>query len=88
MQKKEIDKLLKDRIFQKLVDEYKKKIKRQAKDIDKQQKDFYKFMEKIQKDRKKFEKQLAQFKRWRCLNKYRDITLSLIRNIVIIICDN
>ncbi len=63
MQKKEIDKLLKDRIFQKLVDEYKKKIKRQAKDIDKQQKDFYKFMEKIQKDRKKFEKQLAQLKK-------------------------
>ena len=63
MKKKEIDKLLKDRIFQKLGDEYKKKIKRQAKDIDKQQKDFYKFMEKIQKDRNKFEKQLAQLKK-------------------------
>ena len=63
MKKKEIDKLLKDRIFQKLVDEYKKKIKRQAKDIDKQKKDFYKLIEKIQKDRNRFEKQLAQLKK-------------------------
>ena len=64
MQKKEIDKLLKDKIFKKLVDEYKKKIKRQAKDINKQQKQFYKTLEKIVKIRKKFEKQLEQLKRW------------------------
>ena len=61
--KKEIDKLLKDKIFKKLVDEYKKKIKRQAKDINKQQKQFYKTLEKIVKIRKKFEKQLEQLKR-------------------------
>tara|TARA_B100000963_G_C22224427_1_gene493085 strand:+ start:102 stop:281 length:180 start_codon:yes stop_codon:yes gene_type:complete len=59
MNKKEINKLLKDKIFKKLVNE----IKRHAKDINKQQKDFYKLIEKIQKDRKKFEKQLAQLKK-------------------------
>ena len=63
MQKKEIDKLLKDKIFKKLVEELKKKTKRHAKNINKQQKDFYKLIEKIQKDRKKFEKQLAQLKK-------------------------
>ena len=45
MQKKEIEKLLKDKKFKKLVYE----IKRHSKDIDKKQKDFYKFIEKIQK---------------------------------------
>ena len=59
MQKKEIEKLLQDKKFKKLVDE----IKRHSKDIDKKQKDFYKFIEKIQKDRNKFEKQLAQLKK-------------------------
>ena len=59
MNKKEINKLLKDKKFKKLVNE----IKRHAKDINKQQKDFYKLIEKIQKDRKKFEKQLAQLKK-------------------------
>ena len=59
MDKKEINKLLKDKKFKKLVNE----IKRHAKDINKQQKDFYKLIEKIQKDRKKFEKQLAQLKK-------------------------
>ena len=59
MQKKEIEKLLKDKKFKKLVYE----IKRHSKDIDKKQKDFYKFIEKIQKDRNKFEKQLAQLKK-------------------------
>ena len=59
MKKKEIEKLLKDKKFKKLVDE----IKRHSKDIDKKQKDFYKFIEKIQKDRNKFEKQLAQLKK-------------------------
>ena len=63
MQKKEIDKLLKDKKFKKYVDEFKTKIKRKAKDINKQQKDFYKLLEKIQKDRNKFEKQLAQLKK-------------------------
>ena len=63
MQKKEIDKLLKDKKFKKLVDELKTKINRQAKNINKQHKDFYKFIEKIQKDRNKFEKQLAQLKK-------------------------
>tara|TARA_B100000035_G_scaffold267282_1_gene240266 strand:+ start:66 stop:245 length:180 start_codon:yes stop_codon:yes gene_type:complete len=59
MNKKEINKLLKDKKFKKLINE----IKRHAKDINKQQKDFYKLIEKIQKDRKKFEKQLAQLKK-------------------------
>ena len=67
MQKKEIDKLLKDKKFKKLVDEINKKlvneIKRHAKDINKQQKQFYKTLEKIVKIRKKFEKQLEQLKR-------------------------
>ena len=56
---KEINKLLKDKKFKKLVNE----IKRHAKDINKQEKQFYKTLEKIVKMRKKFEKQLAQFKR-------------------------
>ena len=59
MNKKEINKLLKDKKFKKLVNE----IKRHAKDINKQEKQFYKTLEKIVKMRKKFEKQLAQFKR-------------------------
>ena len=59
MKKKEINKLLKDKKFKKLVNE----IKRHAKDINKQEKQFYKTLEKIVKMRKKFEKQLAQFKR-------------------------
>tara|TARA_Y100000768_G_C23587046_1_gene499869 strand:- start:53 stop:241 length:189 start_codon:yes stop_codon:yes gene_type:complete len=61
--KKEINKLLKDKKFKKLVEEFKKERKRHAKDIDKQQKEFYKLIEKIQKDRTKFEKQLAQLKK-------------------------
>ena len=40
MNKKEIKELLKDKKFKKLVEEFKKKIKRHAKDIDKQQKQF------------------------------------------------
>ena len=59
MNKKEINKLLKDKKFKKLVNE----IKRHAKDINKQQKQFDKTFEKIVKIRKKFEKQLAQLKR-------------------------
>jgi septal ring factor EnvC (AmiA/AmiB activator) len=59
MNKKEINKLLKDKKFKKLVNE----IKRHAKDIDKQEKQFHKTFEKIVKTRKKFEKQLAQLKR-------------------------
>ena len=59
MDKKEINKLLKDKKFKKLVNE----IKRHAKDINKQQKQFDKTFEKIVKMRKKFEKQLAQLKR-------------------------
>ena len=46
MKKIEINKLLKDKKFKKLVEEFQKKIKRHAKDINKQQ--------------KKFEKQLAR----------------------------
>ena len=60
MNKKEINKLLKDKKFKKLVNE----IKRHAKDINKQQKQFDKTFEKIVKTQKKFEKQLAQLKRW------------------------
>jgi len=59
MNKKEINKLLKEKKFKKLVNE----IKRHAKDINKQQKQFDKTFEKIVKTRKKFEKQLAQLKR-------------------------
>ena len=59
MNKKEINKLLKDKKFKKLVNE----IKRHAKDIDKQQKQFYKTIEEIVKTQKKFEKQLAQLKK-------------------------
>ena len=59
MKKKEINKLLKDKKFKKLVNE----IKRHAKDINKQEKQFYKTLEKIVKMRKKFEKQLIQLNR-------------------------
>ena len=59
MNKKEINKLLKDKKFKKLVNE----IKRHAKDINKQQKQFDKTFEKIVKTQKKFEKQLAQLKK-------------------------
>ena len=59
MNKKEINKLLKDKKFKKLVNE----IKRHTKDINKQQKQFDKTFEKIVKTQKKFEKQLAQLKR-------------------------
>ena len=64
MKKKEINKLLKDKKFKKLAEEFKKKIKRHAKDINKQEKQFYKTLEEIVKIRKKFEKQLAKLKRW------------------------
>ena len=59
MNKKEINKLLKEKKFKKLVNE----IKRHAKDIDKQQKQFDKTLEKIVKKQKKFEKQLTQLNR-------------------------
>jgi hypothetical protein len=59
MNKKEINKLLKDKKIKKLVNE----IKRNAKDINKQKKQFDKIFEKIVKTRKKFEKQLAQLKK-------------------------
>ena len=59
MDKKEINKLLEDKKFKKLVNE----IKRHTKDINKQQKQFYKTLEKIVKIRKKFEKQIAQLKK-------------------------
>ena len=59
MNKKEINKLLKDKKFKKLVNE----IKRHTKDINKQQKQFDKIFEKIVKTQKKFEKQLAQLKK-------------------------
>ena len=59
MNKKEINKLLKDKKFKKLVNE----IKRHAKDINKQQKQFHKTFEKIVKIRKKFEKQIAHLKK-------------------------
>ena len=59
MKKKEINKLLKNKKFKKLVNE----IKRHAKDINKQEKQFYKTLEKIVKMRKKFEKQLIQLNR-------------------------
>ena len=58
MNKKEINKLLKDKKFKKLVNE----IKRHAKDINKEEKQFFKTLEKIVKMRKKFEKQLKQLK--------------------------
>ena len=59
MNKKEINKLLKDKKLKKLVNE----TKRYAKDINKQQKQFYKTLEKIVKMRTKFEKQVAQLNR-------------------------
>ena len=59
MNKKEINKLLKDKKFKKLFNE----VKLHAKDINKQQKQFDKTFEKIVKTQKKFEKQLAQLKR-------------------------
>ena len=59
MSNKEINKLLKDKKFKKLVNE----IKRHTKDINKQQKQFDKTFEKIVKTQKKFEKQLAQLKK-------------------------
>ena len=59
LMKKEINNLLKDKKFKKLVN----KIKRHAKDINKQEKQFHKTFEKIVKIRKKFEKQLAQLKK-------------------------
>ena len=59
MDKKEINKLLEDKKFKKLVNE----IKRHTKDINKQQKQFDKTFEKIVKTQKKFEKQLAQLKK-------------------------
>ena len=62
-EKKEINKLLKDKKFKKLAEEFKKKIKCHAKDINKQQKQFDKTFEKIVKTRKKFEKQLVQLKK-------------------------
>ena len=60
MNKKEINKLLKDKKIKELVN----KIKRHTKDIDKQKKQFDKTFEKIVKTRKKFEKQLSQLKKW------------------------
>ena len=59
MNKKEINKLLKDKKFKKLFNE----VKLHAKDINKQQKQFDKTFEKIVKTQKKFEKQLAQLKK-------------------------
>ena len=59
MNKKEINKLLKDKKIKKLVNE----IKRNAKDINKQKKQFDKTFKKILITRKKFEKQLAQLKK-------------------------
>jgi len=56
MDKKEINKLLEDKKFKKLVNE----IKRHTKDINKQQKQFDKTFEKIVKIQKKFEKHLAR----------------------------
>ena len=55
MKKIEINKLLKDKKFKKLVEEFQKKIKRHAKDINKQQKQFDKTFEKILKIRKRFQ---------------------------------
>ena len=63
MKKIEINKLLKDKKFKKLVEEFKKKTQRHARDINKQEKQFYKTLEKIVKIRKKFEKQIAQLKK-------------------------
>ena len=59
MNKKEINKLLKDKKIKELVN----KIKRHTKDIDKQKKQFHKTFEKIVKIRKKFEKQIAHLKK-------------------------
>ena len=59
MLNKEINKLLKDKKFKKLVNE----IKCHSKDINKQEKQFYKTLEKIVTMRKKFEKQIAQLKK-------------------------
>ena len=63
MNKKDMNKLLKDKKIKNLVNKFKKEIKRNNKLINDQQKQFIKMIEKLQKDRAKFEEQLKQFKR-------------------------
>ena len=63
MSKKEINKLLKDEKIKKLVNKFKKEIKRNNKVINNQKKQFIKMIEKLQKNHAKFEEQLKQLKR-------------------------
>ena len=62
MNKKEMNKLLKDKKIKNLVNKFKKEVKRNNKVINDQQKQFIKMIEKLQKNHAKFEKQLKQFK--------------------------
>ena len=63
MKKKDMNKLLKDEKIKKLVNKFKKEIKRNNKVINDQQKQFFKMIEKLQKNHAKFEEQLKQLKR-------------------------
>ena len=63
MNKKEMNKLLKDKKIKNLVNKLKKEIKRKNELINDQQKKFYKIIEKAQKNHAKFEEQLKQLKR-------------------------
>tara|TARA_Y100000590_G_C15375988_1_gene884418 strand:+ start:53 stop:247 length:195 start_codon:yes stop_codon:yes gene_type:complete len=63
MNKKEMNKLLKDKKIKNLVNKFKKEVKRNNKVINDQQKQFIKMIEKLQKNHAKFEEQLKQFKR-------------------------
>ena len=63
MNKKDMNKLLKDKKIKKLVNKFKKEIKRNNKVINDQQKQFIKMIEKLQKKHAKFEEQQKQFKR-------------------------
>ena len=63
MNKKDMNKLLKDKKIKNLVNKFKKEIKRNNKVINDQQNQFIKMIEKLQKKHAKFEEQLKQLKR-------------------------
>ena len=63
MNKKDMNKLLKDKKIKNLVNKFKKEIKRNNKVINDQQKQFIKMIEKLQKKHAKFEERLKQLKR-------------------------
>ena len=63
MNKKDMNKLLKDEKIKKLVNKFKKEIKRNNKVTNNQKKQFIKMIEKLEKNQAKFEEQLKQLKR-------------------------